>query len=166
MKVLPTTWRHKSTGIDVEQNYVTVTLCIVCWHSQWCYTIGLNLLSHLTKFTDWLINWLFDSVPLTQSLLATPQRLFTFFSAITARWCLQGLRHLDHWTKNLLTDWLINCLIQFYPANTRDVHKSHRSFIFFSPQLPQGYRWAGFWRVLDPGASRDLCQWVSKWVST
>jgi len=27
-KVLPTRWRAKSTGIDREQNYVTVTLCI------------------------------------------------------------------------------------------------------------------------------------------
>jgi len=26
--VLPTRWRQKSTGIDMEQNYVTVTLCI------------------------------------------------------------------------------------------------------------------------------------------
>jgi len=25
---LPTTWRQKSTGIDMERNYVTVTLCI------------------------------------------------------------------------------------------------------------------------------------------
>jgi len=25
---LPTRWQQKSTGIDVEQNYVTVTLCI------------------------------------------------------------------------------------------------------------------------------------------
>jgi len=31
MKVLPTTWRQKSTGIDVEQNYVTVTRCISWW---------------------------------------------------------------------------------------------------------------------------------------
>ena len=27
---LPTRWRQKSTGIDMEQNYVTVTLCICC----------------------------------------------------------------------------------------------------------------------------------------
>jgi len=26
---LPTRWRQKSTGIDMEQNYVTVTLCMV-----------------------------------------------------------------------------------------------------------------------------------------
>ena len=26
---LPTRWRQKSTGIDTEQNYITVTLCIV-----------------------------------------------------------------------------------------------------------------------------------------
>jgi len=25
---LPTRWRQKSTGIDIGQNYVTVTLCI------------------------------------------------------------------------------------------------------------------------------------------
>ena len=29
MRVLPTRWRQKSTGIDVEQNDVTVTVCIV-----------------------------------------------------------------------------------------------------------------------------------------
>ena len=28
LRVLPTRWRQKSTGIDMEQNYVTVTLCI------------------------------------------------------------------------------------------------------------------------------------------
>jgi len=26
---LPTRWRQKSTGVDMEQNYVTVTLCII-----------------------------------------------------------------------------------------------------------------------------------------
>jgi len=26
--ILPTRWRQKSTGIDMEQSYVTVTLCI------------------------------------------------------------------------------------------------------------------------------------------
>jgi len=30
-ELLPTRWRQKSTGIDMEQNYVTVTLCI--WQS-------------------------------------------------------------------------------------------------------------------------------------
>ena len=28
LRVLPTRWRQKSTGIDMEQNYATVTLCI------------------------------------------------------------------------------------------------------------------------------------------
>ena len=28
LEFLPTRWRQKSTGIDMEQNYVTVTLCI------------------------------------------------------------------------------------------------------------------------------------------
>jgi len=28
IRVLPTRWRQKSTGIDMEQNYATVTLCI------------------------------------------------------------------------------------------------------------------------------------------
>ena len=27
-RVLPTRWRQKTTGIDMEQNHVTVTLCI------------------------------------------------------------------------------------------------------------------------------------------
>jgi len=29
LRVLPTRWRQKSAGIDMEQNHVTVTLCIV-----------------------------------------------------------------------------------------------------------------------------------------
>jgi len=29
LRVLPTRWRQKSTGIDMEQNYVTGTLCIM-----------------------------------------------------------------------------------------------------------------------------------------
>jgi len=33
---LPTRWRQKSTGIDTEQNYVTVTLCI-------CTAVGLRV---------------------------------------------------------------------------------------------------------------------------
>ena len=28
IRVLPTRWRQKSTGIDMKQNYVTITLCI------------------------------------------------------------------------------------------------------------------------------------------
>ena len=28
LRVLPTRWRQKKTGIDMEQNYVTVTLCV------------------------------------------------------------------------------------------------------------------------------------------
>ena len=32
MRVLPTKWRRKPAGIDMERNYVTVTLCIV-YHS-------------------------------------------------------------------------------------------------------------------------------------
>jgi len=28
MRVLPTKWRRKAAGIDMERNYVTVTLCI------------------------------------------------------------------------------------------------------------------------------------------
>ena len=33
LKVLPTRWRQKSTGIDMEQNYVTVTLRIRCFYT-------------------------------------------------------------------------------------------------------------------------------------
>jgi len=32
---LPTRWRQKSTGIDMEQNYVTVTVCI---HGSWAHS--------------------------------------------------------------------------------------------------------------------------------
>jgi len=28
LRVLPTKWRQKWTGVDMEQNYLTVTLCI------------------------------------------------------------------------------------------------------------------------------------------
>jgi len=28
IRVLPTKWHQKSTGIDMEQNYVAITLCI------------------------------------------------------------------------------------------------------------------------------------------
>ena len=35
---LPTRWRQKSTGIDMEQNYVTVTLCI--WRSVGSVDVG------------------------------------------------------------------------------------------------------------------------------
>jgi len=27
-QILPTRWRQKSAGIDLERNYITVTLCI------------------------------------------------------------------------------------------------------------------------------------------
>jgi len=29
VRVLPTRWRRKAAGTDVERNYVTVTLCIL-----------------------------------------------------------------------------------------------------------------------------------------
>jgi len=32
---LPTRWRRKSNGIDKEQNYVTVTVCIGNMHKNW-----------------------------------------------------------------------------------------------------------------------------------
>jgi len=34
-ELLPTRWRQKSTAMDVEQNYVTVTLCI-CITALYC----------------------------------------------------------------------------------------------------------------------------------
>ena len=40
---LPTRWRQKSTGIDMERNYATVSLCIMCW----CYQVG----------GEWEITW-------------------------------------------------------------------------------------------------------------
>ena len=40
MRVLPTRWRRKPAGIDMNRNYVTVTLCIrrecACSHSRTC----------------------------------------------------------------------------------------------------------------------------------
>ena len=52
MKVLPTKWQRKPAGVDMERNYVTVTLCIevmsqnllprydrhfvgITWHNVW-----------------------------------------------------------------------------------------------------------------------------------
>jgi len=34
-ELLPTRWRQKSTGIDMEQNYVTVTLSIIRFNFDW-----------------------------------------------------------------------------------------------------------------------------------
>ena len=39
---LPTRWRQKSTGIDMEQNYVTVTLCIY-EYEQTSFKLKLNI---------------------------------------------------------------------------------------------------------------------------
>ena len=36
-EVLPTRWRHKSTGLDMEQNYITLTLCIQLNKSIKCH---------------------------------------------------------------------------------------------------------------------------------
>jgi len=38
---LPTRWRQKSTGIDMEQNYATVTLCIAA-----LFDAMLNMIGH------------------------------------------------------------------------------------------------------------------------
>jgi len=37
MRVLPTTWRQKSTGIDVEQNYIT---------APYVYRVAQNKIPH------------------------------------------------------------------------------------------------------------------------
>ena len=36
LRVLPTRWRRKPAGIDMERNHVTVTLCIPC--GRWTYS--------------------------------------------------------------------------------------------------------------------------------
>jgi len=43
LRVLLTRWRQKSTGIDVEQNYVTVTLCITSVHKLPVIFVAGNL---------------------------------------------------------------------------------------------------------------------------
>jgi len=39
LRVLPTRWRHKPAGIDVERNYTTVTLCIDIWCTGFILTL-------------------------------------------------------------------------------------------------------------------------------
>jgi len=50
---LPTRWRQKSTGIDMEQNYVTVTLCIGAMGHYFPVSQNGNLVVlALLQFTD------------------------------------------------------------------------------------------------------------------
>jgi len=46
---LPTRWRQKSTGIDMEQNYVTDTLCSLLYFAvlRLCTCFYLNFSGHL-----------------------------------------------------------------------------------------------------------------------
>jgi len=39
LRVLPTRWRHKPAGIDVERNYITVTLYIDIWCTGFILTL-------------------------------------------------------------------------------------------------------------------------------
>ena len=41
MRVLPSKWRQKPAGIDVERNYVTATLCIHGRSNLFCIRISL-----------------------------------------------------------------------------------------------------------------------------
>ena len=59
MRVLPTKWRRKPAGIDIERNYVTVTLCISRHVPTWfLYTVFLynhhhNSLGHWVTGSTW-----------------------------------------------------------------------------------------------------------------
>ena len=48
IRVLLTRWRRKPAGIDVERNYVTVTLCIDRWLWLRCHTRRFSLLGNAT----------------------------------------------------------------------------------------------------------------------
>ena len=48
LRVLPARWRQKSTGIDVKQNYVTVTLCI-----RGMYAADLGIVDGLSSAAPW-----------------------------------------------------------------------------------------------------------------
>ena len=56
IRVLPTKWRRKPAGIDVQRNYATVTLCIKGWLQRstketcmWSIVKMLYLFKQLTR---------------------------------------------------------------------------------------------------------------------
>ena len=90
--VLPTKWRRKPAGIDMERNYVTVTLCIlhcfqcfdaVCWASgrasgllktEW---LGASMVICLEQGADLHVAQLMP-LPLTVTYFSKIQIGFTF----------------------------------------------------------------------------------------
>jgi len=57
LSVLPTIWRRKTTGIDTEQNGVTVALCTVCEiraksRSNWDRLLGGSVAEWLARWTQ------------------------------------------------------------------------------------------------------------------
>jgi len=51
---LRTRWRQKSTGIDMEQNYVTVTLCVQLISNVWNTVFIWRQLNNCPEISDWL----------------------------------------------------------------------------------------------------------------
>jgi len=47
LRVLPTRWRRKPAGIDMERNYVTVNLCIAVWNKPRCYGNSHAIWDHI-----------------------------------------------------------------------------------------------------------------------
>ena len=59
MKVLPTRWRRKTSGIDrpMEQNYVTVTLYIVfCLCHQLCVDAVRPVVAYVARSVAWSVS--------------------------------------------------------------------------------------------------------------
>ena len=48
-EILPTRWRQKSTGIDTEQNYVTVTPCIAALSVKFSPSFGEMKIAPLVR---------------------------------------------------------------------------------------------------------------------
>jgi len=98
-ELLPTRWRRQSTGIDKnkEENYVTVTLCIIIFVERRQSTEVLtsevnqlssnvkNLTSQLANANDESLNQQFASfLQVNQNLLATAVNLYIFWDTLSA----------------------------------------------------------------------------------
>ena len=75
---LPTRWRQKSTGIDMEQNYVTVTRCIHCARFSFVLDVVWFCLRPSTSFRCQMLSGLLpNAVDLFDSRNIIPNTQFT-----------------------------------------------------------------------------------------
>jgi len=63
-QILPTRWRQKSTGIDLELNYVTVTLCIAVsllayFKKQYYRYLHLNIMTIAAYVSTFVATFIF-----------------------------------------------------------------------------------------------------------